>query len=74
MLEPELEKQRVLEERRAQRQARIQQYMSQTSPSESQPPPPQQQHTSTFNAQIQGGRSGRQEVLVIDPRNRGEEE
>ena len=72
MLEPEMEKTRLLEERRAQRQARLQQYAQGTSSdisafTRSAPPPVSeqmyggndvgQQHTSTFTTQIQGGRT-----------------
>lgn len=96
MLEPELEKMRLLEERRAQRQARLQMYAQDlnadfsppASSSRSAPPPPRgsepadsegqlsdQQHTSTFTTQISNSRNGTAEppeVLIIDPRNRGD--
>ena len=70
--DPESEKARVLEERRAQRQARLAQL---ARDSNLEPAVQAESHTSTFSMPIQGGRSQeRSEVLVIDPRNRGNDQ
>ncbi|XP_076446260.1 uncharacterized protein LOC143283780 isoform X2 [Babylonia areolata] len=106
LLEPELEKMRLLKERRDQRQARLLRYAqdlsadfappasssssSRTAAATQQQPAPssepgyrenqlsqqqQQQHTSTFTAHINSGQgtpAAQPEVLIIDPRNRGD--
>ncbi|KAK7498674.1 hypothetical protein BaRGS_00010051 [Batillaria attramentaria] len=78
LLEPEMEKMKLLEERRAQRQARLLQYAQDaadttTSPSRQEAPP--QQHTSIWSTQLPGNRTSSTQpgMLVIDPRNRGED-